>query len=164
MSELTGPRQIVLVSSRATMSVMGKEEEKNNIITVAWHMPVSMNPQLYTVAIGKTRYSCKIMQKSKSFVVNFVPFELKEQALYCGTHSGAHVDKFRESKLTMEEAEKIDCCRIKEAAGFMECEVVNEVDAGDHFIFIGKVVNSVSKEVAKRLFQGDTTDFTTTKN
>ena len=43
-------------------------------------------------------------------------------------------------------------------------EVINEVDAGDHIIFIGKVVNSDLKEIGKRLFQGIKKDFTTTKD
>lgn len=164
MSELTGPRQVVLVSSRSHMEVMGKEIEKDDIITVAWHMPVSSEPQLYAVSIGKTRFSCSIMQKSSSFVVNFIPYELEEKAVFCGSRSGEHIDKFKDSGLTMEEAQNIDCGRIKEALGYMECEVINEVDAGDHIIFIGKVVNSDLKEVSKRLFQGIRKDFTTTKD
>ena len=162
MSELAGPRQVVLVTSRSNMEVIGKEIEKDDIITIAWHMPVSFEPQLYAVSIGKTRYSCGIIQKSKSFVVNFIPYELKEKALFCGTHSGQHMDKFKESGLIMEEAQSVDCGRIKQATGYLECEVINEVDSGDHIIFVGKVVNSDSKGITKRLFQGDKTDFTTT--
>ena len=46
----------------------------------------------------------------------------------------------------------------------MECEVINEVEAGDHIIFIGKVLYSELKdESAERLFQKTGTDFTTTK-
>ena len=58
MSELTDPRQVILVSSRAEMDILGKKELKDNIITLAWHMPVSFNPKLYAIAIGKTRFSC----------------------------------------------------------------------------------------------------------
>jgi flavin reductase (DIM6/NTAB) family NADH-FMN oxidoreductase RutF len=160
MSELTGPRQVVLVSSRSRMDIMGKEAEKDNIITIAWHMPVSFEPKLYAIAIGKERYSCSIIQKSKSFVVNFMPYELKDKALFCGTHSGRHTDKFRE--LEKEESDNIDCPRIKQAAAFMECEVINQIEAGDHIIFIGKVVNSQVKDISPRLFQ-DSKDFTTTR-
>jgi len=77
------------------------------------------------------------------------------------------MDKFKESGLTKEEADNIDCVRIKEAIGYHECEVVNEVDAGDHTIFIGKVVNSELKKETKRLFQGSSSakgyGFTTTE-
>jgi len=162
MSKLTDPRQVILVTSREEMEILGKKEVKDNIITVAWHMPVSFEPFLYAISVGKTRFSCKIIQKSKAFVVNFVPFELKEQALKCGMISGEHKDKFKETKLGKEEAKSVDCLRIKEALAYIECEAVNEVDAGDHIIFIGKVLNSGVKKEGKRLMQMDK-DFTTTK-
>ena len=155
MSELTDPRQVILVTSREEMDIFGKKEIKDNIITIAWHMPVSFNPNLYAVSIGKTRFSAEIIKKSKAFAVNFVGPLLKEQVLFCGTKSGMHIDKFSEAKLTKEECESIDCPRIKEALGYIECEVINEVDAGDHIIFIGKVLNSNIKKDGKRLMQKD---------
>ena len=161
MSELTDPRQVILVTSREEMDIMGKKEVKDNIITIAWHMPVSFNPNLYAISIGKTRFSCEIIKKSKAFAVNFVPFELKKQVLVCGTKSGIHIDKFKEAGLTKEECKSIDCPRIKEALAYIECEVINEVDAGDHIIFVGKVLNSEIKKNGKRLLQRGN-DFVTT--
>tara|TARA_Y100000310_G_scaffold161488_1_gene161369 strand:+ start:72 stop:560 length:489 start_codon:yes stop_codon:yes gene_type:complete len=155
MSELTDPRQVILVTSREEMDIFGKKEIKDNIITIAWHMPVSFNPNLYAVSVGKTRFSAEIIKKSKAFAVNFVGLLLKEQVLLCGTKSGMHIDKFSETGLTKEECESIDCPRIKEALGYIECEVINEVDAGDHIIFIGKVLNSELKKDGKRLMQKD---------
>ena len=131
------------------------KEVKDNIITLAWHMPVSFEPKLYAIAIGKTRFSAGMINKSKAFVVNFVPFSLKDKALVCGTKTGAHIDKFEESGLTKEESDSVDCARIKEALGYMECEVVNEVDCGDHTIYIGKVLHSNVKKDEKRLMQKD---------
>jgi len=163
MPSIHHPRQVILVSSRAQMNIMGKETEKDNIITLAWHMPVSFSPELYAISIGKTRFSCKMIQKSRCFVVNFIPYELKQQAVFCGSRSGEHINKFKESGLTMEEANSIDCGKIKEAIGYLECAVENEVDAGDHIVFIGKVINSELKETGKRLLQGGK-DFTTTKD
>ncbi|MBU0628783.1 MAG: flavin reductase family protein [Nanoarchaeota archaeon] len=153
MSEVTDPRQVVLVSSREEMDVMGKKKLKDNIITLAWHMPVSFNPNLYAIAIGKTRFSCEIIKKSKVFVVNFMPFSLKEAAVFCGTKSGMHIDKFKEAGLGKEDCRNVDCPRIKEALAYIECKVVDEVDAGDHIIFIGQVLNSEFKKSGKRLLQ-----------
>jgi len=134
---------------------MGRKQLKDNIITLAWHMQVSFKPELYAIAIGKTRFSCELVSKSKCFVVNYVPYELEQEAVFCGSNSGKTTDKFKESGLGKEEAEKIDCPRIKEAVGYMECEVINEVEAGDHIIFIGKVLKSELKKDEKRLLQSD---------
>lgn len=160
MSELTDPRQVILVTSREEMDIIGKKQIKDNIITIAWHMPASFNPRLYAISVGKTRFSAQVISKSKAFVVNFIPFSLKDKALIVGTKSGTHIDKFSEAGLTKEDSESIDCPRVKEALAYIECEVINEVDAGDHTIYIGKVVNSHIKKGGKRLLQM-AGDFTT---
>ena len=162
MSELNDPKQVVLVTSREEMDILGKKQIKDNIITIAWHMPVSFNPNLYAISVGKTRFSCEVIKKSKAFAVNFISFELKDKALIVGTKSGAHIDKFKEAGLTKEECSSIDCPRIKEALAYLECEVINEVDVGDHILYIGKVLNSDIKKQGKRLLQQEK-DFTTTQ-
>jgi len=153
MPSITNPKQVVLVTSRSHMNILGKDIEKDNIIAIAWHMQVSFEPHLYAVAVGKTRFSCELIQKSKAFVVNFVPKALEKEAVFCGSHSGKHMDKFKESGLTKEDAQNLDCPAISEAVGYLECEVVNEVEAGDHIIFIGNVINSKLKKDEKRLLQ-----------
>jgi len=164
MASLNHPTQVVLVTSRATTKIMGKEQVKDDIIAIAWHMPTSFDPELYSISVGKTRFSCELIKHSKVFVVNFMPYTLKEKALFCGTHTGRHMDKFEETGLTREESEKIDCPIIKEALAYLECEVVNEFETGDHVIFVGKVINSKLNKTGKRLFQKDHYKFTTTVN
>ena len=163
MPELFGPRQTVLVTCREELEFMGKTKEIHNIITVAWHMPVSQSPLLYAIAISKTRASYEIINKSKGFVVNFIPFELKEAALTCGKLSGRHHDKFAEAKLTMEESNHIDCPKIKEAIGYLECHVIEEIEAGDHVIFVGEVTHEQFKGERPRLFHCGGSEFKTTK-
>ena len=162
MPSVNKPTQVVLVTSRAEANVLGKTSVKDNIITVAWHMPTSFEPFLYAISVGKTRFSAKLISESKCFVVNFVSFDMKEKALLVGTKSGEHTDKFAESGLTKEDADKVDCPRIKEAMGYVECEVIDEIETGDHVIYIGKVVHSEEKSVGQRLLQGGHSDFTTT--
>ena len=122
------------------------------------------DPNLYAISVGKTRFSAELIRKSKVFAVNFMPYKLKEKALFCETHTGRHMDKFEETGLTKEESEKIDCPLIKEALAYMECEVVNEFETGDHIIFVGKIIDAKSRKAGKRLFQKDHTTFTTTVN
>jgi len=162
MSSITNPRQTVLITSREEMTILGKEQAKDNVFTIDWHMPTSFKPLLYAISVGKSRFTCEMIKKSKVFVVNFIPLSLKKEALFCGRHSGEHIDKFRETGLTKEEADSIDCPRIKEAAAYLECEVINEIETGDHVIFIGKAVNSGHKRDEKRLFHLTKDGFTTT--
>lgn len=164
MGLLTNPRQTVIVTCRARGAVvMGVETEKDNAITIDWHMPVSFKPQLYAIAVGKSRFSHKLIQESKAFVVNFLPLTMKEAAIYCGRHSGEHRDKIKDAGLTIHDADNVDCPRLGGAVGYLECEVVNEVNAEDHTVFIGKVVHAELMKEEKRLFHVDKDDFTTTE-
>lgn len=154
MSELTGPRQVTLVTCRGHVKkeMSNQIEEKDGIISVAWHMPVSKDPFLYAVAIGKTRFCHHLISQSEVFVVNFMSAEHKKAIVLCGTTSSKHIDKFKEAKLTKQESEKIDCPRVKESVGFLECRVTQKIDAGDHTIFIGQVYNSKLKRKKSRIF------------
>ncbi|MBI2129087.1 flavin reductase family protein [Candidatus Woesearchaeota archaeon] len=154
--QICGERQTILITCR--------HKEKDNVMAIDWHMPSSFEPELYVIAIGKQRFSCDMIRNSRVFVANFVPFSLKEKVLFCGRHSGRFMDKLKEAKLTKEEAEKVDCPRIKEAVAYLECEVVNELETGDHIIFIGKILKSDFKKRDKRIFHISGDEFVTTEN
>ncbi|UCD03074.1 MAG: flavin reductase [Candidatus Aenigmatarchaeota archaeon] len=153
MSELHGPRQVVLVSCR--------HEGKDDIIAVAWHMPTSFKPPLYAISIGLPRFSHDVIKNSGAFCVNFIADEQREMVIKCGTSSGRNVDKFREFKIAKEECETIECPKIKKVVGFLECRVVESVETGDHTIFIGEVLKSNLQGHGKRIYHIDGTRFAT---
>lgn len=155
ITTLTNPRQTVLVTCRY--------EGKDNMITLDWHMPLSFYPMMYAISVGKTRYSLELIRQSGCFVVNFMSKEFEKEVLFCGRHSGKKKDKFKETGLTKEEAEKINCPRMKEALGFLECKVVREIEAGDHLLLMADVVHSGLKKRGKRLFHLWGDKFTTTE-
>lgn len=154
ITTLTNPRQTVLITSRY--------KNRDNVMTLDWHTPLSFEPMLYAIAVAKARFTCQLIQKSKVFVVNFMSRRDEKAVLYCGRHSGRDKDKFLKAGLEKEEAEKISCPRIKNALGFLECKVVNQVETGDHILFIGEVVNFKLRRYGKRLFHLWKDRFTTT--
>jgi len=156
ITTLTNPRQTILLTCRA--------EGKDNVMTLDWHTPLSFQPMMYAVSIGKTRYSLELVRKSKVFVVNFVPKELEKAVLYCGRYSGRNIDKFKEAGLEKEKAETIDCPRISGALGYLECQVEKEIEVGDHILFIAKVTKANLKKEGKRLFHLFGDKFTTTSS
>jgi flavin reductase (DIM6/NTAB) family NADH-FMN oxidoreductase RutF len=160
---ISSPHQTVLVSCRAHLKKKFSEQEetKDNIIAIDWHMPTALKPMFYAIAVGKTRYSYNLIKKSKVFAVNFMPFSKKDEVLYCGRNSGETIDKFKETGLHKEEADTIDCPRINEALGYLECEVVSEIETGDHVIFVGKALKHEQKKEGKRIFHLDDNNFIT---
>lgn len=156
MPDIDGPRQVILVTCR--------DEGKDNIITLAWHMPTSFHPSLYAISVGTTRFSHDMIKNSGAFCVNFMPADHKKGMEVCGSVSGRDADKFKESGFEKEICEKIDCPRIKQSLGFLECEVVESLETGDHTIFIGKVLRSELKGSAKRLYHITGSKYTTSSD
>lgn len=141
---LSYPRMVVLITSYY--------KGKDNVMTVAWHTPLSFNPPLFGILVGKTRFSHMLIKKSKEFGVNFINKKLEKQMLICGTISGKTKDKFKEAKLTRKKAKFISTPLIKEAVAWFECKVVKEIEIGDHTLFVGKILNW--EEIKKgRIFQ-----------
>jgi len=163
LNEIIHTIQTVLVSCREEVPVMGRVVQKDNIITIDWHMPLSYNPAMYAIAVAKARFSYELIKKSQVFVVNFIPSNLEKEALICGTRSGKHIDKFTEAGFGREESDRIDCPRIVESLAFVDCEVVSEIETGDHVLFIGKVVTYGNRRPGKRLIHTENDKFTTTK-
>ncbi len=163
MFSIINPRQTILVTSRADVDIAGKKMEKDDIITLDWHTPLSFKPQLYAVVIAKARFSYKLIHESRVFAVNFMSINNKKDVLFCGTNSGEFIDKFEETKLTKQQAEKIDCPIVKEALAVIECEVTDEIETGDHVIFVGKILSKKLNKEGKKIFHTEGYEFTTTK-
>ena len=121
-------------------------EGKANIITVAWLMPVSAKPPLLIVSIRPNRHSYHYIKATREFVVNVAQYEIAQQALYCGRRSGRDVDKFAATKLTPAPARHVASPIIEECIAHLECRVVQEVEAGDHQLFIGEVLAAYTNE------------------
>ena len=136
---LLHPRNTILVSCTG-------KDGKPNIITLAWSMPVSLNPPLVAVSIAPKRYSHKLIEESKEFVINIPTMEILKETLYCGRVSGRNVDKFKEAKLTATPAKKVKAPIIKECIAHLECVVDQQIKAGDHTIFLGRVVAAYAND------------------
>lgn len=128
------------------------KDEKPNIITLAWQMPVSHNPPLSAISIAKSHFSHQLIEISKTFVINVPNVDLLKQVKFCGSVSGRYIDKFKESNLTPIPAKVVKSPLIKECIGHLECEVIEIHPAGDHTIFIGKIVAASAN---KDLFEGE---------
>lgn len=56
----------------AVMVSCQKENEKPNIITVAWCGTICTNPPMAYISVRPERYSYEIIKESKEFVINLV--------------------------------------------------------------------------------------------
>lgn len=138
-SRLISPGEVILVTS--------SYKDKNNIITLAWHMPISKDPMLLGVAIAKTHFSYELIKKSEEFIINIPHSDILKQVVFCGSTSGYKTDKFKESKLTAEKAIRLTKTPvIKECIGHIECYLRDVKDIGDHGLFIGEAIYACAEE------------------
>jgi len=138
---------------RTVLAVSISKDGKPNIITLGWNMPTSIKPPMVAISVGLTRYSHKLISESGEFVLAFPSEGMEDALLFCGTHSGRDVDKFRATGLTPVKAKYVKPPLIAEATVNMECRVVGSIRTGDHTIFVGEILAAyVSDEDKPVLF------------
>ncbi len=108
---------------------------------------------MMAIAVASKHYSIETIRHSKSFTIVYPSSEMSDAALFFGSRSGRDVDKFAEFDCTTEPAKAIDSVLLADAVANFECTLESETEAGDHIIFVGKVVSShVNTETKKRLY------------
>jgi flavin reductase (DIM6/NTAB) family NADH-FMN oxidoreductase RutF len=121
---------------------------KPNIITLAWVGTLSSDPPTVGLGIRPHRYSYKLIEDSGEFVVNIPTEDILEETDFCGMVSGENVDKFSETGLTPEPAEKVKPPLIRECPVNIESILKKKIPLGAHHLFIGEIVRvHVDKEV-----------------
>jgi flavin reductase (DIM6/NTAB) family NADH-FMN oxidoreductase RutF len=138
---------------RTALVVSVDQFGKPNLIAVGWNMPTSYAPPMAAISVGVDRYSHKLIREGREFVLVFPSINMENAVVYCGTHSGRDVDKFKETGLTPVPAKYVRPPLVKEAAVNMECRLVSELRTGDHTIFVGEILAAyVSDEPREVLF------------
>lgn len=128
------PCPVVLVTSVDSQG-------KPNIITLAWVGTVCSDPPTLGLGIRPHRYSYKLIEDCGEFVVNVPNKDILRGVDFCGMVSGQEVDKFSETGLTPQPAEKVEPPLIQECPVNMECVVKKQIPLGAHHLFLGEIVH-----------------------
>jgi flavin reductase (DIM6/NTAB) family NADH-FMN oxidoreductase RutF len=139
ISALLNPRPVVLVTCCDKNGVP-------NVLSAAWHTPLSHDPPLLGISIDKRRYSHHLIVASGEFAINVVGPEFQPAIEFCGNCSGAEVDKITSAKLNLKQAYHIRPPLIDGALAHLECVVRQQVNAGNHSFFIADVLYAEARE------------------
>jgi flavin reductase (DIM6/NTAB) family NADH-FMN oxidoreductase RutF len=124
------------------ISCIGKNG-KPNVTTLAWAMPTSNDPPLIAISLSPKRHSHKLIEETGEFVVNIPTLEILQAVYACGSLTGRSFDKFKKTGLTPIPGRKVKAPAIRECIAHLECVVDSHLTAaGDHTIFIGRIVSS----------------------
>lgn len=111
-----------------------------NVMTLAWAMPVSLSPPRVAVAIHPDRLTHELVTGSEVFALNVPTADLLRAVHYCGMESGRNGDKFERAGLTPAEPREIEVPLIDECVGHLELGVIDRITYGDHDLFIAETV------------------------
>jgi len=140
------PEQVVIAIAR-------DKEGKANPVTLGWTMFASGSPPMMAIAVAAGHYTVQAIEHSKCFTVSYPSAEMAELALFFGSRSGRDVDKLAESGCRVEPAQEIDSVLLSGAVANFECTEESRIRAGDHIIYIGRVVAAhVNTESHQRLY------------
>jgi flavin reductase (DIM6/NTAB) family NADH-FMN oxidoreductase RutF len=132
----------------ATLITCQGKDGETNALAIAWIVPVSTNPPMLVFAVKKERYSYKLLEQTREFVVNIAEFGMARQVLYCGRKSGREVNKFKETGLTVGRGKKVSIPIINECVAHLECRVEDMIPTGDHVLVVGEVLAAYAESEA----------------
>ena len=127
-------------------------EGKPNGMIAGWNMKCSSEPPLFAVSLSKKGNTHKLIRQSKEFVVAVPNKELEDEVRFFGSTHGNKINKFDKTKIEIEKAKFIKSPLIKKATINFECKLEKEINAGDHIIFIGRILTSYINKDKKVLF------------
>ncbi len=127
------------INSGPVIMVSSAYKDLKGVMTVAWNMPVQKSPPMVIIGMGKSHFTTGIVEKSKEFAVNIPGRDSHDIMKYCGTVSGKDVNKFESGKLGFISGETIGAPLIVGMLGYLECEVVKQVELKGAHLYFGQV-------------------------
>ena len=124
---------------KIALAVVRNDSGKHNAITLEWYMRTSIDPPMFAISVGHTRYSHDCLQEFRFFNLCFPSPEQFEAVRICGSLSGRDRDKFTECNFDTFPGKLARLPVIRNAAANFECEINSQLRSGDHTIFTGVV-------------------------
>ena len=122
--------------------------DEKNVLTVAWTGILSTVPPTTYISVRPRRHSYGMLERSRGFVLHLPPTALAKQVDYCGTFTGAKVDKFEKCGFTLLPSDEVAAPTIAECPIALECRVKTVLPMGSHDVFIAEILSvSVDEEL-----------------
>ena len=136
--EITDIDRAFDVQVRGVMVLTTRWSEKLNGMSAAWISRAAEQPFLVMVSVYKENYSHDLIKKSGIFAANYLKDGQQNLAIHFGKQSGRDVDKFLKVSYFMDQT---GAPILKDCLAYLDCRVLEELDAGDHTIFLGEVLS-----------------------
>ncbi len=112
--------------------------DRINGMTAAWVSQVSFSPKMVAVAIAPERYTFDLVRKSGKFSLSLLGEDQLELAKRFGFYSGREENKFSGVDYHLIDGLPV----LDDCVAWVSCEVEGSCEAGDHVLFLGRVVKA----------------------
>ena len=130
-----------------------KDKNSHHAFTGSWLSQCSMKPPRIMLGVRHGTHSLAMIQEGKAFSVNFMAKPDKKIVEQFFKHTPADGNRFGDLEFFLK---KTQAPILKTAVAYLECEVRDIVDAGDHSIVIGEVVEAEVIRDESSLIMSDT--------
>lgn len=113
--------------------------EKPNILTVAWTGIVCTHPPMTYISVRPTRYSYKLIEEQREFVINLPTSAMAKAVDLCGMKTGAKFNKARLCNLSLIPSETVSVPSIEDCPVSLECRVTDVKPLGSHTMFLAEI-------------------------
>ena len=128
-------------------------EGKVNAFAANWLTQFSFQPPLVAIGVKAGTPSCEMVEASGSFCVNVIATGGKDLASKFFGHVEPEGNKFGDVEFSLSPNGNPV---LKDALGYFECQVRDKVTLGDHWLFVGEVVESGLQKEAEPLTLAET--------
>lgn len=130
-----------------------RDGEAYHAFTGSWFSQVSMKPPRVMLGVRHGSQSLEFIKKGKVFSVNFFSKQDKKILEQFFKPTPSHGNRFGEFTYSLK---KSGAPVLDDATRYLECEVKNIFEAGDHSVVIGEVVEAEILKDAAPLVMSDT--------
>ena len=96
-----------------------------NTMTIGWaQIGIIWSKKILTVAVRNSRHTFRLMEAAEDFTVTFPWDDMSRALSFCGSHSGADVDKFKSCSIECVPAIEVASPIIKARGLHYECRIV----------------------------------------
>ena len=114
--------------------VTAKCEDKEDAVLASWVYQCAFDPPAVTIALATLRQARLLVEGAGAFIVNVLP---KDDMTLLKYFSRPPEDIFK-GVMTRKGLEDIRI--LIDAVAYLECEVVQSMQAGDHVLYVGEIV------------------------
>lgn len=136
-------RRRVLWKMPSGLYVLGSTDkgERRNGMTINWVTQLSFDPKLLAVSVERTAFTYELIEAGGCFAVSFVDRE--DRAIVRKFTKPVEVDLAGATLNGFPYVERVTGAPVlAQAVAFVDCEVRERVETGDHTAFVGEVVDA----------------------